>query len=86
MYSFICQLTLFSYFVGYSFGTVELSVIVTKMSRYIESNGGFRYISIKHYFGDLGRAALPDLLTKSDLDTAICNRWPQSMLFECREI
>ena len=41
--------------VGYSFETLELSAIVTKMRRYVESNWAFRYGSVKYYFGDAGR-------------------------------
>ena len=86
LYYFIRQLAFCRFFVGYSFGTVKLSVIVTKNRKYIESNGDFRYCSVKSYFGDLGRASLPNELVNSHLDTAICLRWPQSMVFECGEV
>ena len=74
IHSFIRQLIFCRYFVGYSFGTFELSVIVKKMSRYAESNGDFRYVSIKYYFDDLGCASLPNLMDNSYLDTTICHR------------
>ena len=44
------------------------------MSRYVESNGDFRDVSIKHYFDDLGCASLPDLMADAYLDTTICHR------------
>ena len=76
-----------SYFlVGCSFGTVELSDIVTKMHRYIEYKGEFRYGSVKYHFVGSGRGLLLNVLATSYLDTVICFRWQQYFSFECREI
>ena len=86
IHSFVRHLTFCRYFVGYSFGTLELSVIVTKMRRYVKSNGGFWYGSIRRYVGHTGRVSLPDLLANSHLNTAICHRWSQPVIFECREV
>ena len=75
IYDFICQLTVCRFVVGYPFETVELGFVVTKMRRYIESNGKFRYGYVKYYFGYTGRDSLPDVLVNSQLDTAIYLRW-----------
>ena len=63
-----------------------MNVVVAKKRRYVESNGGFRYGYITHYFGDTGRVSLPDLLANSYLYTAIYHRWSQSIVFECRRV
>ena len=86
IHSFIYQLIFCRYFVGYSSWIFELSVIVAKMSRCVESNGGFRYGYIRHYFGDTGRTLLPDILANSHMDTASCHRWPQFMVFGYRDV
>ena len=41
---------------------VDLSVIVTKMCKYVESNEGFRCVPVKHYFGESSRGSLPGVL------------------------
>ena len=50
------------YLVGYSFGTFDLGIIVSKMRQYISSNGGFRFVMQKYYFGVSGRSDVPDVL------------------------
>ena len=74
------------FLVGYSFGTVDLGIIVAKMCEHILFHGGFRFVMLKYYFGISGRSSLPDVLADSYLDTTISDRWPQSISFECREI
>ena len=74
------------FLVCYSSGTVEVSVIVTNMCRYGESNGDFRYGYVTHYFGDSGCGSLPDVLANSYLDTDMCLRWSMSFSFEHREV
>ena len=39
------------FFVVYSFGTVDLGIVVSKMCEYISSYGGFRFTMRKYYFG-----------------------------------
>ena len=74
------------YLEGYSFGTIYLGIIVSKMRQYISSHGGFRFVMRNHYFGVSGRSHVPDVLASSFLDTTYFQRWPQSISFECREI
>ena len=74
------------YLVGYSFGTFDLGIIVSKMRQYISSHGGFRFVMRNHYFGVSGRSHVPGVLASSFLDTTYFQRWPQSLSFECREI
>ena len=50
------------------------------------SNGGFRFVIDKYYFGEFGRSLLPDVLANSYLDTTICDRWLHSVSIECREV
>ena len=71
VYYFIRQLIFCRFFVCYSFGTGDLSVVVTKMRKYIESNVGFRYIPMKQYFCESSRGSLPGVLANSYLDTTI---------------
>ena len=72
--------------VGYSFGTFDLGIIVSKMRQYISSNGGFRFVMQKYYFGVSGRSDIPDVLANSCLDTSYFESWPQSISFDCREV
>ena len=45
------MLTLSPHFlVGYYFGTVDLGIIVARVSEYISSHGGFRFVMLKYYF------------------------------------
>ena len=74
------------YLVGYSFGTLDLGIIVSKMRQYIFSHGVFRFVMQKYYFGVTGRSDVPDVLANSYLDTTYFERWPQSIPFDCREI
>ena len=50
---------------SYSFETSYLSVVVVKVRKYVESNRSFRYVHMKHYFGDSSRCSLPDVLDNS---------------------
>ena len=74
------------FLIGYSYGTVDLDIVVTKMRDYVSSHGGFRFAMRKYYFGLSGRIDLPDVPANSSLDTNEFDRWPQSISFECREI
>ena len=78
--------TLALFMVGYSFGTVDLGVVMDNMREYVLSHVSFRFIMLKYYFDISGRSLLPDVLAHSYLDTTISGRWPQSISFECREI
>jgi len=49
----------------------DLSVVVTKMRKCVESNVGFRYIPMKQYFCESSRGSLPGVLANSYLDTTI---------------
>lgn len=59
--------------VYYSIGAFYSSVIVT-MRKYIASNGGFRYVSVKHYFDESSRGSLPDVLATSYLERSVKGR------------
>ena len=63
------------YLVGYSFGTFDLGIILSKMRQYISSNGGFRFVMQKYYFGVSGRSDVPDVFANSYLDTTYFERW-----------
>ena len=67
------------FLVGYSFGTVDLGIIVTQMRRYVSSHGGFRFTMRKYYFGLSSRSDLPDVLANSFLDKNEFDRWFQSI-------
>ena len=62
---------LFLFLVGYTFGIVDLSVIVTMMCKYIMYIGRFRYAHMKYYFSESGRGSLPDVLANSYLYSTI---------------
>ena len=62
------------FLVVYSFKLVYLSVIATKIRKCVESNGVFRYVSVKHYFSNSSHGSLPDVLDNLYLDTTICPR------------
>ena len=72
------------YLAGYSFGTFDLGIIVSKMRQYISSHCGFRFVIQKYYFGVSGRSDVPDVLADSYLDTTSFERWSQSIIFDCR--
>ena len=74
------------FLIEYSYGTVDLGIVVTKMRDYISSHRDFRFTMRKYYFGLSGRSDLPDVPANSYLDTNEFDRWPQSISFECREI
>ena len=74
------------FLVGYSFGTVGLCIIITKMRDYVSSHGGFQFDVRKYYFSLSGRSVLYDVPANSYLDTNEFDRCPQSISFECREI
>ena len=87
VYCFLFLLIRLPHFlVEYSLGTVDLSIVVSKMREYISSHGGFRFTMQKDYFGLSGCSDLPDLLVNSYLDKTEFDRWPQSISFEYREI
>ena len=67
--------------VYYSIGAFYSSVIVT-MRKYIASNGGFRYVSVKHYFDESSRGSLPDVFANSYLDSAISTHFTKCFSFE----
>ena len=71
---------------GYSFETFDLGIIVSKMRQYISSHGGFRFVMINHYFGASGLSDIPDVLLCVYLDPAYFPKWPQSITFQYREI
>ena len=75
-----------SYFVGYSFGIVDLCIVIFKIREYISSRGFFRFVMLKYYFGICGRSSLSDVLADSYLDITISDRWYQSISIECREV
>ena len=83
---FIFTNTFASFFVGYSFGIVDLGIVVSEMREYISSHGGFWFTMRKYHFGLSGRSDLPDVLANSYMDKSDFDRCPQSILFECREI
>ena len=56
------------------------------MREYIISHGDFRFIINKYYFDESSRSSLPGVLFNLYLDTTICDRWPQSISIEHREI
>ena len=86
-YYFLFLLIHFPHFlVGYSFGTIDLGIVVTKMHECVTSNGGVRFIIHKYYFGESGRSSLPDDILNLYLDTTISDRWIQSISIEYREI
>ena len=72
------------FLLGYSFGIVDLGIIVTKMRDYISSHGGSRLAM--HYFGLSGRSDFPDVLANSYLDTNEFDRWHKSLSFKYREV
>ena len=74
------------FLVGYSFGTVDLGIVINKIRAYISSIEGFRFAMRKYYFGLSGRSNSPDVLANSYLNKNEFDRWPQSIPFECREI
>ena len=57
------------YLEGYSFGTFDLGIIVSKMRQYISSHSGFRFVMRNHYFGVSGRSDVPGVLASSCLNT-----------------
>jgi len=76
----------FLFWLGYSFESFDLGIIVSKMRQYISSHGGFRFVMVNQYFGASGRSDLPDVLLGVYLDPAYFPKWPQSITFKCREI
>ena len=52
----------FLFWLGYSFESFDLGIIVSKMRQYISSHGGFRFVMVNQYFGASGRSDLPDVL------------------------
>ena len=86
LFHFLADAFVSFYLIGYSFGTFDLGIIVSKMRQYISSYGGFRFVMRNHYFGASGRSDLPDLLLGVHLDPAYFQKWPQSITFECREV
>ena len=76
----------FLFWLGYSFESFDLGIIVSKMRQYISSHGGFRFVMKNDFFGVSDRSDVPDVLASSYLDTTYFQRWPQSISFECREI
>ena len=64
------------YLEGYSFGTFDLGIIVSKMRQYISSHGGFLFVMRNHYFGVSGRSHVPDVLASSFMNTTYFQRWP----------
>ena len=87
VYCFLFLLIRLPHFlVGYSFGTVDLGIVVSNIREYISSHEGFRFVMQKYYFGASSRSDLPDVLANSYLDTTNFDRLPQSLSFKCREI
>ena len=74
------------FLVEFLFGTVDLGIIVTKMCEYISYHGDFRFAMRKYYFSLSDCSDLPDVLANSYLGLNEFYRWPQSILFECKEI
>ena len=62
--------------IGYSFGTVDVGVVMSNMREYVLSHVSFRFVMLKYYFDISGRSFLPDVLAHSYLDTTISGRWP----------
>ena len=86
VYYYLLLLMLPHFLVGYSFGTVDLGIVVSKIREYISSHGGFWFVIRKYYFDLSGRSDLSDVLANSYLNTTEFDRWPQSITFECKEI
>ena len=86
VYYYLLLLMLPHFLVGYSFGTVDLGIVVFKIRKYISSHGIFWFVIRKYYFDLSGRSDLSDVLANSYLNTTEFDRWPQSITFECKEI
>ena len=74
------------FWLGYSFESFDLGIIVSKRRQDISFHGGFRFVMVNQYFGASGRSDLPDVLLGVYLDLAYFPKWPQSITFKCREI
>ena len=74
LFYFLADTFVSFYLEGYSFGTIDLGIIVSKMRQYISSHGGFRFVMRNHYFGVSGRSDVPDVLASSCLDTTYFQR------------
>ena len=53
---------------------------------YIRLYGDFRFVVSKYYYGKSGRGKFPDIFDTMDLNTEHYSSWPQSLVFECRDI
>ena len=69
LFYFLADTLVSFYLEGYSFSTIDLGIIVSKMRQYISSHGGFRFVTRNHYFGVSGRSDVPGVLASSCLDT-----------------
>ena len=74
------------YLVGYSVDTFDLGIIVSNIRQCISSHSDFRFVMRNHHFGVSSRSDGPDVLASSYLDTTYFQRWPQSIIFDCKEI
>ena len=53
---------------------------------YSRLHGDFRCVVSKYYYGKSGRGKIPDIFNTIDLNIKHCSSWPQSLIFEFREI
>ena len=74
LFYFLADTFVSFYLEGYSFGTIDLGIIVSKMRQYISSHGDFRFVTRYHYFGVSGRSHVPDVLASLFLDTTYFQR------------